>query len=130
MTNGVHKAWRSSAVILALIVVLALITIFRSGATVRELLESIDRLEGEVLFASRENTEIRESLGRQKDLLRDAQSELFKARGIARDIADFIDGIAKGDSDIDQLIREIADQVRRDLGGIGSDEGNSSSSDP
>ena len=101
--------WRAAAIVLGCVAVFAGIVINRDRAASRDLAATVDKLESEVLLARGEGAEIRASLERRE--AHDAESQR-----ISNELADVLESLADGDREIDLLIRELADQVRRDLG--------------
>ena len=115
--------WRVVAIVLLCIVAVAGVVLYGERSTSRDLTAAIDRLEDEVSGAHAENRALGESLAEVQDRLGDSQR-------ISGELADIIGTIATGSDEIDGILAEIADQVRRDLGtdpgsGTGSAGGDS-----
>ncbi len=102
--------WRATAIVLLCVAIFAGIVINRDRATNRDLTTAISELEDKILLARDESIEIRASLERRE--AHDTESQR-----IGNELADVLESLADGDSEIALLIRELADQVRYDLGG-------------
>ena len=109
--------WRTAAIVLGCIVVVAGVVLYGERSANREFTERIDELEGAVLLAGEENRQLGESLGEVQDRLGDSEDALGRARGIASDLAGVLDGLSDERTEIGRLIGELADQVRHDLAG-------------
>ena len=123
--------WRVAAIVLGCIVVVAGVVLYGERTANRDLRESIANLEESVSASRAESDEIREGLVEAEAGLRRSRIDLERAQdralvvaGLVDDLGAVLGGFGGDGSEVDIAIRELVEQIVRDLAGdIGGESG-------